>query len=246
MDTVQTKPATKPLAKPVTSVAGNLGLKRKLEEQTSKTKDVKKRQKSTTTTEGGPSGGGEEAPSCSWQGDTSHVQPGGTQLKSLRAKPDEVEDEATPATTIVISPDGVMRGACNVIENVQTGGNIVAAPVKLNIYADQMMIGDGNILQTEKLDEICESLVNIVDIPANNTTQNKVLISLIEPFIDSLRKFSLRLKKDNADHREKYHRRTEVPRIPEQDCSSEIGVGVGKVEDRYKAFGPNGLGSRSL
>ncbi|KAL5008136.1 hypothetical protein ScPMuIL_013717 [Solemya velum] len=42
----------------------------------------------------------------------------------------------------------VMRGACNVIENVQTGGNIVAAPVKLNIYADQMMIGDGNILQT--------------------------------------------------------------------------------------------------
>ncbi|KAL5011217.1 hypothetical protein ScPMuIL_011701 [Solemya velum] len=73
---------------------GNLGLKRKLEEQTSKTKDVKKRQKSTTTTEGGPSGGGEEAPSCSWQGDTSHVQP------------------------------GVMRGACNVIENVQTGGNI--------------------------------------------------------------------------------------------------------------------------
>ncbi|KAL5011350.1 hypothetical protein ScPMuIL_009901 [Solemya velum] len=31
---------------------------------------------------------------------------GGTQLKSLRAKPDEVEDEATPATTIVISPDG--------------------------------------------------------------------------------------------------------------------------------------------
>lgn len=55
---------------------GNLGLKRKLEEQTSKTKDVKKRQKSTTTTEGGPSGGGEEAPSCSWQGDTSHVQPG--------------------------------------------------------------------------------------------------------------------------------------------------------------------------
>ncbi|KAL5020715.1 hypothetical protein ScPMuIL_002204 [Solemya velum] len=73
---------------------------------------------------------------------------GGTQLKSLRAKPDEVEDEATPATTIVISPDGVMRGACNVIENVQTGGNIVAAPVKLNIYADQMMIGDGNILQT--------------------------------------------------------------------------------------------------
>ncbi|KAL5015638.1 hypothetical protein ScPMuIL_007280, partial [Solemya velum] len=72
----------------------NLGLKRKLEEQTSKTKDVKKRQKSTTTTEGGPSGGGEEAPSCSWHGDTSHVQP------------------------------GVMRGACNVIENVQTGGNI--------------------------------------------------------------------------------------------------------------------------
>ncbi|KAL5017763.1 hypothetical protein ScPMuIL_005154 [Solemya velum] len=124
MDTVQTKPATKPLAKPVTSVAGNLGLKRKMKEQTSKTKDVKKRQKSTTTTEGSPSGGGEEAPSCSWQGDTSHVQPGGTQLKSLRAKPDEVEDEATPATTIVISPDGVMRGACNVIENVQTGGNI--------------------------------------------------------------------------------------------------------------------------
>ncbi|KAL5020712.1 hypothetical protein ScPMuIL_002205, partial [Solemya velum] len=73
---------------------------------------------------------------------------GGTQLRSLGAKPDEVEDEATPATTIVISPDGVMRGACNVIENVQTGGNIVAAPVKLNIYADQMMIGDGNILQT--------------------------------------------------------------------------------------------------
>lgn len=101
-------------------------------------------------------------------------------------------------------------------------------------------------ISTEKLDEICESLVNIVDIPANNTTQNKVLISLIEPFIDSLRKFSLRLKKDSADHREKYHRRTEVPRIPEQDCSSEIGVGVGKVEDRYKAFGPNGLGSRSL
>ncbi|KAL5009426.1 hypothetical protein ScPMuIL_013490 [Solemya velum] len=54
---------------------------------------------------------------------------GGTQLKSLRAKPDEVEDEATPATTIVISPDGVMRGACNVIENVQTGGNI--ARIKL-------------------------------------------------------------------------------------------------------------------
>ncbi|KAL5017692.1 hypothetical protein ScPMuIL_005220, partial [Solemya velum] len=147
MDTVQTKPATEPLAKPVTSVAGNLGLKRKLEEQTSKTKDVKKRQKSTTTTEGGPSGGGEEAPSCSWQGDTSHVQPGGTQLKSLRAKPDEVEDEATPATTIVISPDGVMRGACNVIENVQTGGNIVAAPVQLNINAGQIMIGDGNVQQ---------------------------------------------------------------------------------------------------
>ncbi|KAL5009427.1 hypothetical protein ScPMuIL_013491 [Solemya velum] len=83
------------------------------------------------------------------QGEGASCSPtSGTQLRSLGAKPDEVEDEATPATTIVISPDGVMRGACNVIENVQTGGNIVAAPVKLNIYADQMMIGDGNILQT--------------------------------------------------------------------------------------------------
>ncbi|KAL5020779.1 hypothetical protein ScPMuIL_002140 [Solemya velum] len=50
---------------------------------------------------------------------------GVTQLKSLGAKPDEVKDEATPA---VISPDesDVMRRACNVIENLQTGGNKVS------------------------------------------------------------------------------------------------------------------------